>query len=191
MANLPARLLALGAASGLALALSGCASPGPMMSRHGTIGNLKTSLAQLETDNQNLKREVAQLKADNTRIEDDLVQAEAARGELAARLDDAKELITRQGGDTTALGRGKKGTADDEIPPPVRTINRSSRRPPPAASIPRPRAADPDDNVLDPGPSPSANRRSRDVGPQSRLDDGDGRWLPVARGRSAASARLR
>ncbi len=174
MATHSAHLLALGAS----LALAGCASPGPIGSRHTMLGTLKTSVAQLESDNQSLRRQVAQLKAENTRIEDDLVQAEAANGEMSARLDDAKELLSRQGGDSNALGRGK-ASSEDDIPPPVKTINRSGRRQPPAASIPRSQPLEPDDDPLDPGPAP--RKRDRDLGPQGRLDDEESRWLPVAR----------
>lgn len=193
MANNPARLLALGAAMGSTLAMTGCAGPGPIASRHTMLGTLKTSVAQLESDNQSLRRQVAQLKAENTRIEDRLVQEEAANGEMAARLDDAKELLNRQGGDTTALGRGSRSPFDEEIPPPVKTINRSGRRQPPAAAIPRLRSSEQDDEPLDLGPAPKGRGRDveLDLGPQSRRDDDeDHRWLPVARGRPNPPARL-
>ncbi|WP_435018813.1 hypothetical protein TA3x_000799 [Tundrisphaera sp. TA3] len=196
MATPPARLLNLGAVLGILLVLGGCANPGPIASRQGMMGTLKTSVAQLEGDNQTLRREIAQLKAENTRIEDRLVQEEAANGEMAARLDDAKELITRQGGDTTALGRASRSSLDDDIPPPVKTINNSRRRQPPAASIPRPSTSRPSEDILDLGPPTRRGDRDRDrerdLGPQGRRDEPeDGRWLPVARGKAASTARVR
>ena len=198
MATNPARRITLGVVLGSMLALSGCANSGPLASRRGMMGTLKTSVAQLDGDNQNLRRELAELKADNARVEDQLFQAQAKNGEITARLDDAKELISRQSGDSNALGRGTRSSFEEEIPPPVKTINRSNRRPPPAASIPRPSSDDLPGNVIDLGPPPRPSRtreRPRDLGDQSRRDndddDEDNRWLPVARGRSNTPVQYR
>ncbi len=163
-----------------ALAGPGCAQPGPIASRQTTLGTLKASVSHLEFENENLRNQVGELKAENTRFDSRLAQEIEANGELSARLDDARAMVRRQGGDATALGTPSKARPaddDDDIPPPVSfpPARRSSGRgrKPPAASIPR---ADPPDAdaAYDPGP------RSRDLGPQGRLDDD--RWLPVARG---------
>lgn len=188
MATSAARLLGLAATLGLGLLAPGCASSGPVSSRFGMMNTLKTSVAQLEGDNQTLRRQVAQLKAENGRIDDQLARQESANNEMAARLDDARELIARQGGSTNALGRAGKLADDEAIPPPVKTINRRTPRTPPAASIPRPEVEEPADDVLDLGPAPKRSGRSRsldrDPGPQSRRDaDRNGRWTPVVEGR--------
>ncbi len=181
--RLPARPIGLAA---LALVATGCAQSGPLSSRQTMVGSLKTSVSQLEYDNENLRKQVGELKADNRRIENDLVQERDANGEVTAQLDDAKDLIRRQGGDVTALGAPTKSTAfdDDGVPPPVSSPparrTRNSGRKPPSASIPRGEpvapfgSADPD---ADPGPAP----RARDLGPRGSRDVDD-RWLPVARG---------
>ena len=174
MASATARLLNLGVSFGLATLLSGCASSqGPISSRIGIVGPLKASVAQLESDNQTLRDKLAKVKADNGRFEAELARQEAANGEMAARLDDAKELLAQQGGSSNALGRSSKSPFDNEIPPPVKTINRSTRKPP-AASIPRPQVEEPPSDVLDLGPAPRRSGRTRptdrDPGPQSRRD---------------------
>ena len=160
----------------------GCASPGPIASRRNTVGMLKASVSQLEFSNDTLKKQVATLQSDVDRAENLLAQKEAHSNDLAARLDDAKEVIRRQGGDVTALNvpssKASTASAESEIPPPAKsqTVRRSNRtRKPPAAQIPRADpAAAPDWDGIDPGPQ------------ASRAGD-DGRWLPVARGSLARS----
>jgi len=170
------RLVATCLALASAPVVVGCAQSGPLASRQTTMGSLKASVSQLEFDNEGLRKQLADLKADNRRIENQLVQEREANGEVTAQLDDARDLIRRQGGDASALGAPTKSASydDDGIPPPVASPSRRSRnsRKPPAASIPR---AEPS-SWADPDPD-SAFR----VGPQSRRDD-DERWLPVARG---------
>jgi len=156
---------------------SGCAQSGPLASRQTTMGSLKASVSRLEFDNDGLRKQVAELKADNRRAENQLVQEREANGEATAQLDDARDLIRRQGGDASTLGAPSKSASfdDDGIPPPVASPGRRSRsstRKPPAASIPRAEPSSFSD--------PDSTSRLREVGPQSRLDDD--RWLPVARG---------
>ncbi len=176
------------------VAPSGCAQSGPIATHRNTVGSLKASVSQLEYDNGNLRKQVADLKSESTRIGNELDREGIVNGELSARLDDAKDVIRRQGGDVTALGRPSGGASraststasnDDEIPPPAKSPIRRSRggRKPPAAQIPR------IEPPTDPGPggiSPASE--TFDPGPQaSRIDD-DGRWLPVARGRGRNGA---
>jgi hypothetical protein len=165
-----------------ALGSPGCSSPGPLTSRQTMVGSLKASVSQLEYENQKLKKEVGELKADNSRIDNQLVQEREANGEIAARLDDAKDLLRRQGGNVQAMGNSLKNFEDDGIPPPVaapkgRKVN--NKRPSPTVRIPSPEFA----------PSPSADddlsyeppgRRPRDIGSIDREEED--RWLPVARG---------
>src|SRR5947209_18443807 len=82
-----------------ALAPPGCAQSGPLTSRGTTLGSLKASVSQLEFDNERLRKEVAELKADNARLDTQLAQEREANGEVTARLDDAKDLLRRQGAD--------------------------------------------------------------------------------------------
>lgn len=161
--------------------LVGCAQSGPLGSRQTTMGSLKAGVSQLEFDNEGLRKQLADLKAENRRIENKLVQEQEANGEVTAQLDDARDLIRRQGGDTSALGSPTKSASydDDGIPPPVSSPSRRSRssRKPPAASIPRAESSS------WPDPETDSTPRAREVGPQSRLEDDD-RWLPVARGKA-------
>ena len=145
------------------------------------VGSLKASVSQLEFENENLKKEVGELKADNTRIDNQLVQEREANGEIAARLDDAKDLIRRQGGNVQAMGNtSSKNFEDDPIPPPVSTpkSRRVNKRQSPTVRIPAPEFApsssNPDDDL---SYDPPSHR------PIDRQDDD--RWLPVARGLGA------
>ena len=157
--------------------LPGCAQPGPIASPRNMVGSLKASVSQLEYDNTNLRKQVADMQTETTRAENKLVQAE--------------DEIRRQGGDPTALTRSPSArpeastASNDEIPAPVQSPVRRSRstRKPPAAQIPRiePRP--------DPGPGQiELGRDGFDPGPQASSFAADGRWLPVARGRSRAGA---
>jgi hypothetical protein len=154
----------------------GCAQSGPLTSRNTMLGSLKASVSQLEFDNEKLRKEVAELKADNARLDNMYAQERDANGEITARLDDAKDLLRRQGGDVQALGIPSKTFEDDGIPPPAR---RTKGRKPPAANISRP-SPTPFDSPDDRGFDSTSTDRSRDLGPIGRSDDD--RWLPVARG---------
>lgn len=154
------------------LTLPGCQSPGPLFSRQVTLGSLKTSVSQLEFRNEQLSKQVATLKSENRRIEDRLVQEEADNGDLAARLDDARNLLGDRGMDIRTGSR----SSDDASPP--TTVRRSkSTRKPPAASIPGriepARDSEGDDVGLT---DPPARGRTAARQPSDR------RWLPVARG---------
>lgn len=167
-----------------ALAPIGCAQSGPLASRYTMVGSLKASVSQLEVENQKLRKDVGELRAENTRLDTQVVQERDANGELTARLDDAKELIRRQGGDVQALGIPSRTFEDDGIPPPASRppVRRSkSGRTPPSVTIPRPDPVDPFGTSEEGrGFDSSSNLRGRDLSPLDREDDG--RWLPVARG---------
>ena len=166
-----------------ALALAGCSGSGPISSRQTRVGSLKASVSQLEFDNDKLRREVGELKVDNSRLDNQLAQEREANGEVTARLDDAKDLLRRQGGDVQALGIPPKTFEDDGIPPPAsnppaRRSSRTSRKPP-AAQIRRPEPS-PFDSPGERGFDSTANDPARDLGSTDRTQDD--RWLPVARG---------
>lgn len=164
-----------------ALAPIGCASPGsnPFTARQTMVGSLKASVSQLEFENEKLKREVGELKADNSRLDNQLAQEREANGEIAARLDDARDLLRRQGGNAQAFG-GPASNFEDDVPPPVNTPRPrriKNNRPPPSVNIRNPASNSTNDDDL--GYQPPG-RTPRDIGPADRDDDDN--WLPVARG---------
>src|SRR3954454_2960926 len=142
-----------------ALAPSGCAESGPFTSRQTMVGSLKASVSQLEFENDKLRKEVGELKAENSRLDNQLVQEREANGEITARLDDAKNLLRRQGGDMQALGIPSKTFEDDEIPPPA------AHPPAPQATEtrqpPRPQAQEPPNPPRRPDPADRARHALR------------------------------
>ena len=174
-----------------ALGPLGCSSPGPLSTRQTMVGSLKASVSQLEFDNGKLRKEVGELKADNARLDTQLAQESDANGEMSARLDDAKDLIRRQGGNAQAMGAPSRTFEDDEIPPPAiapRGRRMKSSRKPPAVQIPRIEPSTSFGSFSDDlGYEPSSTRSPRDLGPLDR-DTAD-RWLPVARGLGSAQVR--
>jgi outer membrane murein-binding lipoprotein Lpp len=172
---------------GLALAclVAGCESPGPLLSRQTTLGTLKTSVSQLEFQNEQLQKQIAGLKSDNRRLDDRLAQEQAENDDLANRLSDDKGLLGSQGQEFKTGSRSKAGLSDDvdELPP-ARVRRSNSRRQPPTVIIPgrmepaREREpADGDVGMWDP---PARVRKP--------LDE---RWLPVARGTGAADGTVK
>ena len=178
-------------AVGLALALlAGCTSPGPLASRKTMMGTLRTSVANLEHQNEQLKRELADAQVENRHATDKLVQAESSNDELATKLDDARKAIRGEGG--TSLVDSGPGPVAEPVAPSRRQgtrttpAGRSSRpgRRPPFARIPNriedaPALANPDDE-----PDDTRSSRRDDLGPQSR-NDRPSRWLPVGQSERA------
>ena len=163
----------------LVLAPLGCAGQNPFTSRQTTMGSLKASVSQLEFENEKLRKEVGELKADNSRLDNQLVQEREANGEIAARLDDAKDLLRRQGVNAQAMG-GSSNNFEDDVPPPVATPKPrriKNNRPPPPASIRAPESGRNDDDLSLLAPTRTT---PRDIGPTELGDDDN--WLPVARG---------
>jgi len=171
----PHRLIATTAAA-LAL-LSGCSQLGTLTARRPTAPALRTSLAQLQHDNEQLKREVADLQVENRRVADKLDDSEEANGDLTARLNDAKAAIKGDGSilaDTTPPPTSPR-RRDDRHTAPAGRSSRTPRRPPFARIPNRIEDAPADD---DPDADAPPARRREDLGPQSRRD-GRSRWLPV------------
>lgn len=168
-------------AAGLLVGIAGCAETGgSFLSQRTGVGSLKTSLSQLEFENQQLKKQVATLKDENRQIENRLVQEEAATGDLQARLDDAKSLLGQRGLDgdeSLTAGSGRKTLPAGQ--------SSRKRRKTPFAQIPGridvlpPTDEDTDGNAAG-WSQPSASRRD-DVGPLGSLERSP-LWLPVARG---------
>jgi hypothetical protein len=172
-----------------ALAPLGCSQPGPFTARQTMVGSLKASVSQLEFENEKLRAEVGELKADNSRLDNQLVQEREANGEVTARLDDAKDLLRRQGGNASAMGGSSKNFEDDDIPPPATTspVRRSKgSRKPPAARIPQIESTTPFGSSSDDLGYEPPERSPRDIGP---VDADEDRWLPVARGLASPVAR--
>jgi hypothetical protein len=105
---------------------------------------MKSSLSHLQFENEQLRSELAKVKEESRSMEDRLVQEQLHNGDLAARLDDARNLLRDRGIDSeTRLGsrtRRRSGVdSDDEISEP-RTLpaGRATRKPrkPPTAQIP-------------------------------------------------------
>lgn len=171
--------------------LPACAQPGPLLSRQTTIGTLKTSVSRLEYDNEQLKRELAEARAENRRTALRLDQEEAANGELTARLDDARNLISNP--DLEDLAGSTRPTSAPEPADPRPAPAPAGRKPykPPFAQIrgrieiPPP----PEEEELEPAEDRGAFRgslRRDDLGTQGRLDpSASAPWLPVARGLGA------
>jgi hypothetical protein len=162
---------------------------------------MKTAMSHLQFENEQLKTEVAKLKEENRTFEDRLVQEQVHNGDLAARLDDARNILRDRGIDTdTRLGARTKGAgiddADEDLSrPKAIPAGRSSRKPrkPPAASIPGgdldelPTASDdePKDNhtISFKAADSPPRRRSFNDDPSPPADDDDQlRWQPVATG---------
>jgi hypothetical protein len=161
----------------------GCAQPNPFTSRQTMVGSLKASVSQLEFENEKLRKDVAEMKADNARLDTQLAQERDANGEMSARLDDAKDLIRRQGGTAQALGGSSKSYEDDGIPPPVstpRTKTTRGGRKPPSVQFPKIEPATPFGTGSDDLGYQPSTKTPRDLGPLDQ--DNEDRWLPVARG---------
>jgi len=180
--------------------VAGCAGRESVLTGGSSVGQMKTSLSHLQFENEQLETEVAKLKEETRSMEDRLVQEQIHNGDLAARLDDARNILRDRGVDPeTRVGsrtKGRKGAdPDDEIVQP-RTLpaGRTTKKPrkPPAASIPGdlddlPTASDekePQTGTISFKDSDSTPRRRKfsDDPPQPSTDDDQLHWQPVATG---------
>jgi hypothetical protein len=169
--------------------LSGC-SGRSFLSGGPTMGQMKTSVAHLEYENAQMKRDLAKLRRDNRAMEDRLVQEEQDNGELAARLDDARNLLRDQGQDPS--DRSDEGARGARTLPAGQS-NRK-RRKPPVARIPGQFSPDrPADEPEDEGSlgAPEAPPNAPAGGDQTGVRLGDDldrqtyyngplRWTPIA-----------
>lgn len=194
-------------------ATAGCSGQSGFLTGGPTVGQLKTSLSHLEFENDQLRRQVAKLERENRATEDRLVQEQIDNGDLAARLDDARNLLrdrgltadARIGSHAVDEGRRDRATPDDD----ENTANRAfpagqsprRQRKPPFARIPGPV------DVLAPIEDDESSRGARgsraggDDRRRLRDDDDDterhsyrassARWLPVAIGTDDAMTRAR
>jgi hypothetical protein len=166
---------------------SGCAQTGDIFPRRTTVGTLKTSVSQLEFENEKLRREVAKLNTENRQIENELVDVEAARDELTTCLDDARHELRKRGLDFDGDRANARNSTEDPIDEPTtRPAGRSNRtkRKPPFAQIPS--RIDEPDTSDGPADTPKADSI---FGPQGSRDEIQ--WLPIARGTSDGSKDVR
>jgi hypothetical protein len=178
--------------------LSGCAGRDSVLLGGPTTGQLKTSLSHLQFENEQLKTELAKVKEEQRTFEDRLVQEQIHNGELASRLDNARNLLRDRGidGDARLSSRSRESSQNDTNSEASRfrlqPSGRSTRKPrkPPAASISGdldglPNAPDNDDKdnpTISFRVSDSFNKRRTfdDDWPAASLDDDHLRWQPVA-----------
>ena len=148
------------------------------------VGSLKTSVSQLEYQNDELQRQVAGLKAENRRFEDRLVQERAENQRLASQLDGAKERLGEPASDTRTGSRSSATDDDDDprrrrvgpVPPAAAAVVAIPGRIEPARPVD-------DDDMGSAQPAPRGRLASRRA-----VDD---RWLPVARGIGSGQASVK
>ncbi len=164
------------------------------------MGQLKTSLSHLEFENEQLKRQVAKIEQESRGLEDRLVQEQVDNGDLAARLDDARNLLRDRGLDAdTRLGshrserksQGYTTSDDDDTGAHTLPAAQSSRkrRKPPFARIPGRIEDLPKSQDNDESDSAPAGRGSQSDRRRSQFNDdldhhaartNQRTWLPVA-----------
>jgi hypothetical protein len=189
--------------------LPGCAGRDSMLLGGPTTGQLKTSLSHLQFENEQLKTELAKVKEEQRTVEDRLVQEQIHNGELASRLDNARNLLRDRGidGDArlSARSRGSSPNDFDSENSRFRALpaGRPTRKPrkPPAANISGDLDALPtpsdDDDMDNPtisfraSDSFSKRRTFSDDWPASSIDDDHLRWQPVATSADPQSATRR
>jgi hypothetical protein len=179
----------------------GCSGQSSFVSGGATVGQLKTSLSHLEAQNQELKSSLAKAQRENRSIEDRLVQEQIDNGDLAARLDDARNLLRDRGIESDVRIGSHVGTdgpsAEDDASRPrtLRAGQRTrARRKPPFARITGSLDSIPsiDDGDGETRPHGRAISREREGGRARRSLDGEldhhafysdslG-WLPVGGG---------
>ena len=120
---------------------AGCSGQSSFLTGGRTVGRLKTSLSHLEYENEQLKKRTAKLERENRSMEDRLVQEQIDNGDLAARLDDARNLLRDRGvepdvkvGSRRPRDGGDGRSADDDGPAgralPTGRAARQRRKPP-------------------------------------------------------------
>jgi hypothetical protein len=182
---------------------AGCSGQSRFLTGGPTVGQLKTSLSNLEYENQQLKRASAKLQQENRAMEDRLVQEELENGDLAARLDDARNLLRDRGLDPDVrVGSHRSGgasgsPADFDGSPANSHRNGPARgkRKPPFAQISGPTDPVPpmreDDDFVPPPRHDRRRRRALDDPDHHAFYNGPLRWLPVADATGASATELR
>ena len=191
--------------------MAGCAGERTILTGGPTVGQLKTSLSHIEFENEQLKKSVAKLERENRSMEDRLVQEQITNGDLAARLDDARNLLRDRGVDADVrIGSRREAddagsSASDRPDSRARTVGQPARprRKPPFAQISGqvdalPSAAPEKGTDFD-QPAPR-ERKSKSRRPGSTFDDDLDhhsfnssalQWLPVAEATPGPSSLVR
>jgi len=190
---------------------AGCSGQTQFLTGGPSVGQLKTSLSHLEYENEQLKRSVAKLRQENRSMEDRLVQEQIDNGDLAARLDDARNLLRDRGLEpdvrvgSRRRGDGGDGSSADDGGPAGRALPTGraarQRRKPPFAQISgqvdvMPPIQDDEGSAAEPrkGRDAKANRSGRpfdDDLDHHSFHTGPLRWLPVAGGIGDPATQLR
>ncbi len=156
-----------------AILAAGCAQNGQLISRPSTVGALKSSLSRMEYENEQLRKDLARSKVDVRDLEDRLAQEESRNGDLSARLDDARNVLSRRG-DGALSAAGDDGSRTLPAGRPTRKARKA-----PVAEIRG--ASSRDDDLFDNAPADDdvKDMRGLELRPQSRRDDNV--WLPIQR----------
>jgi hypothetical protein len=205
----PASNLIFACACAVVSASAGCSGQSNFLTGGPTVGQLKTSLSHLESENEQLKRKTAKLEQESRSMEDRLVQEQIDNGDLAARLDDARNLLRDRGVESDVKlgsrrrGDGDEASAEDESPRartlPTGRATRQRRKPPFAQISGQVDVVPP---IQDGRPPAAGSRKRRDVGTNrsGRVDDdldhhsfrtSPLRWLPVADATGDAPIQIR
>jgi hypothetical protein len=192
-------------------ATPGCSGQSSFLTGGPTVGQLKTSVSHLEFENQQLKHSLAKLERENRSIEDRLVQEQIDNGDLAARLDDARNLLADRGVDPdvrVGSRRGGEGRGDPfaegagSAPRTLRAGRRTrERRKPPFAHITGSLDTVPSLDDREAAPRSEDDAREREASHRKSRFDGDldhhsfvtdslG-WLPVADGTQSGARERR
>jgi len=190
---------------------AGCSGQSNFLTGGPTVGQLKTSLSHLEFENQQLKHSVAKLQQESHAIEDRLVQEQIDNGDLAARLDDARNLLHDRGVDPdvrVGSRRGRDGlggsSAESDGPAPralpAGERARQRRKPPFAEISGQVKSVAPTDDI-DGAELDQSDGRDRSTGrSRRRLEDdldhhsvynGPLSWRPVTDGPGDQTSRFR
>lgn len=161
-----------------ALVISGCARSDSFLVGNTHVGSLKTSLAQLERENQELRRRFTELDADHRRVADELREERQANETLAGRLDNA---LARLNGTTPPTHPDGPGWGEERTIPAARP----ARKPPFAQISGRTEAgtageANSNDATSEAVPPPVS---LPEAAPPARSNESGGKkWLPVITG---------
>jgi hypothetical protein len=168
-------------------------------------------VSHLESENQQLKRSVGKLERENRAFEDRLVQEQIDNGDLAARLDDARNLLADRGIEADVRVGSRRGRddfrgssgEDDRLAP--RTLpagqRTKQRRKPPVAKISGPVSTIPPIDEDSPprthrksGRNPKVDRSAReldDAQDRPALENDTVGWRPITAEDGPRASRLR
>ena len=163
----------------LGLLSLGCSQADPFLARRTNVGSLKTSLAQLEHDNEQYRKQVAELEAENRRVTAELSDEHETNSELASRLERVQAHV---GGDRSASEPGEGSFWGDSRTAPA---GRPTRKPPFAQIGSNPRPVPEADELYDPSGGnsftlPPYRSSEREPATSGREASNDLKWLPVA-----------